>query len=90
MKVDKAYNNKDLLDALKDRDKTYEDILNYADKDYSDEEIIKLNKIKNLTQFQKDLLYLSSKMSVYDIADLYSVSARYLYNHIKIIKDILK
>lgn len=92
MKVDKAYSNQALIEALKDRDEIYEALLEKCSDGnlYDDKEQIRINKIKSLTQFQKDLLYLSSKMSVYEIAPLYSVSARYLYNHLKIIKDILK
>lgn len=92
MKYDKAYSNQALLDALKNRDELYNTIINETSNGYiyDDKQQRRIKRIKSLTQFQKDLLYLSSQMSVYKVAELYGVSARYLYNHLKLIDDILK
>lgn len=89
-KLHKSYNNQDLLDALKDRDSVLESIKGEINGyDYSDEELEVLDKFENLTPFQKDLVYLSSQISVYDVADLYDVSASLLYKHLREIKQIL-
>lgn len=87
-KLHKAYENKKLIEALKDRDSVYDSVLSNVNA-YDDEQLAVLSNISKLTQFQKDLLYLSSQMSVYDVADLYAVSASLLYSHLRDIQKIL-
>lgn len=90
-KIIHAYNNKELITKLKDRDAIYNSIKDEINGyDYSDEQLKVLNNISKLTQFQKDLLYLSSQESVYDIArDLYKVSPSLLYKELRNIQKIL-
>lgn len=89
-KLNKAYSNEALVEALKERDSVYESIKGEINGyDYSDEDLLVFEKFDNLTQFQKDLVYLSSKMSVYDVADLYGVSASLLYKHLREIQKLL-
>lgn len=90
MKIDKGYNNEALVAALADRDKIYASITSEIDiYRYSDEQLKILENLEKLTQFQKDLLYLSSKMSVCDIAPLYGVSASLIYRYLREIQKIL-
>lgn len=89
-KIKKAYSNEALVEALKDRDTVYNSIKKEINEyNYDDEELEVFKKFDNLTQFQKDLLYLSSTMGVYSVADLYGVSATLLYHHLREIKKIL-
>lgn len=92
-KLYKAYNNEMLIEALKDRDETIQSIENEMDVDfdqYSDDEKHLFKKYLQLSQFEKDLLYLASKMSVRDIAVLYGVSATHIYSHLNQLKKRLK
>lgn len=89
-KLKTAYNNQELLDALKDRDGVIEDILKYYTRNMSDDELDVIDRFNKLTQFQKDLLYLSSTMSMYDASKLYGTSASILYKNLREIHKILK
>lgn len=90
--ISKSYDNKALLEALKDRDETYKSIIdtdNYMF-ECSDEDLELFERIKHLSQFQKDLLYLTSKMSVNEVAKLYYVSTRYIYLKLAETKNTLR
>lgn len=86
MKIYKSYNNQQLLDALKDSKDVISDIYEL---DLSDEELIRVNKYKKLSQFEKDLLYLISQHSVAEVANLYCCSRTHIYNNLKSIQKKL-
>lgn len=70
-------NNEKLLTALSDRNDVIDSINQYAN--YDDEQLLKLKKFNNLTQFEKDLLYLCSIHKVIEVAKLYGCSRQYIY-----------
>ena len=69
--------NQKLLSALSDRNDVIESINQYTN--YDDEQLLKLKKFNNLTQFEKDLLYLCSIHKVIEVAKLYDCSRQYIY-----------
>ena len=69
--------NEKLLSALKDRNDVIDSINQYTN--YDDEQLLKLKKFNNLTQFEKDLLYLCSIYKVIEVAKLYECSRQYIY-----------
>ena len=69
--------NQKLLSALKDRNDVIDSINQYTN--YDDEQLLKLKKFNNLTQFEKDLLYLCSIHKVIEVAKLYGCSRQYIY-----------
>lgn len=69
--------NEKLITALKDRNSVIDSINQYTN--YDDEQLLKLNKFNNLTQFEKDLLYLCSIHKVIEVAKLYDCSRQYIY-----------
>lgn len=69
--------NEKLLTALKDRNSVIDSINQYTN--YDDEQLLKLKKFNNLTQFEKDLLYLCSIYKVIEVAKLYCCSRQYIY-----------
>ena len=78
-------NNEKLLTALSDRNDVISAINNYTD--YDDEQLLKLKKFNNLTQFEKDLMYLCAKEgSVIEVAKLYGCSRQYIYKLLNKIK----
>lgn len=88
MKIVKAYDNNKLKEALVDRDNVINSIL--MEDNYDDEQKIKINKYLQLSQFQKDLLYLCSVMKIKDVCELYAVSHTHIYNNLKKIKELLR
>lgn len=87
MKIYKAYSNQELLNKLIDS----KDVINHLlDFDLDDNELLKVNKYKQLSQFEKDLLYLYSQYSVIEISKLYSVSRSHIYTKIKEINNKLQ
>lgn len=87
MKIYKAYSNQELLNKLSDS----KDVINHLlDFDLDDNELLKVNKYKQLSQFEKDLLYLYSQYSVIEISKLYSVSRSHIYTKIKEINNKLQ
>lgn len=86
MKIYKSYNNQSLLDALKDSKDTIEYLYSL---DLDDKELIRINKYKKLSQFEKDLLYLISQYSVAEVANLYCCSRTHIYNNLKSIQKKL-
>ena len=58
--------NDKLLSALKDSNDVIDSINQYTN--YDDEQLLKLKKFNNLTQFEKDLLYLCSIYKVIEVA----------------------
>lgn len=69
--------NQKLLSALSDRNDVIDSINQYTN--YDDEQLLKLKKFNNLTQFEKDLLYLCSIYKVIEVAKLYGCSRQYIY-----------
>lgn len=69
--------NQKLLSALSDRNDVIDSINKYTN--YDDEQLLKLKKFNNLTQFEKDLLYLCSIHKVIEVAKLYGCSRQYIY-----------
>lgn len=69
--------NEKLLSALKDRNDVIDSINQSSN--YDDEQLLKLKKFNNLTQFEKDLLYLCSIHKVIEVAKLYDCSRQYIY-----------
>jgi hypothetical protein len=88
MKIVKAYDNNKLKEALVDRDNVINSIL--MEDNYDDEQKRKINKYLQLSQFQKDLLYLCSVMKIKDVCELYAVSHTHIYNNLKKIKGLLR
>lgn len=78
MMKQKQIDNEQLKLALSDRNSVISAINEATD--YDDEQLLKLQKFNNLTQFEKDLLYLCSTMdSVIEVSKLYSCSRQYIY-----------
>lgn len=74
----KQIDNEQLKLALSDS-KNVISAINEAN-DYDDEQLLKLQKFNDLTQFEKDLLYLCSTMpSIIEVSKLYSCSRQYIY-----------
>lgn len=69
--------NERLLSALKDRNDTIDSINLISD--FDDEQLLKLQKFNNLSQFEKDLLYLCAIHKVVEVAKLYGCSRQYIY-----------
>lgn len=76
--------NQKLLSALSDRNDVIDSINQYTN--YDDEQLLKLKKFNNLTQFEKDLLYLCSIHKVIEVAKLYDCSRQYIYKLLNKIK----
>ena len=90
-KINKAYNNTELLEALKDRGAIYQSLVDeIPTQDYSDEQIIRILSYNTLSQFEKDLLYLVSQHPVTEVAALYGVSKTIIYNKLHLIQNKLK
>lgn len=79
--------NEKLITALKDRNSVIDSINQYTN--YDDEQLLKLKKFNNLTQFEKDLLYLCSIHKVIEVAKLYDCSRQYIYKLLNKIKKKL-
>lgn len=69
--------NQNLISALSDRNATIDSIMQYGD--YDDEQLLKLQKFNNLSQFEKDLLYLCAIHKVVEVSKLYGCSRQYIY-----------
>ena len=90
-KINKAYNNTELLQALKDRNCIYQSIVDeIPTQDYDDQQIIRILSYNTLSQFEKDLLYLVSQHPVTEVAALYGVSKTIIYNKLHLIQNKLK
>ena len=90
-KINKAYNNTELLQALKDRGAIYQSIVDeIPTQDYDDQQIIRILSYNTLSQFEKDLLYLVSQHPVTEVAALYGVSKTIIYNKLHLIQNKLK
>lgn len=87
MKIYNAYSNQELINKLIDRDAVTAALYDF---DLSDDELIRVNKYKQLSQFERDLLYLYSQTTVEEISSLYMVSKTHIYNFLKQIKQKLK
>ena len=90
-KINKAYNNTELIEALKDRGDIYQSLVDeIPTQDYSDEQIARILCYNTLSQFEKDLLYLVSQHPVTEVASLYGVSKTIIYNKLHLIQNKLK
>lgn len=78
-----------IKELLKDRDEVYNSMLNNTF-DFDDEELKRINKVKELERWEFDILYLSSKMSVKEVAELYTCSTTHVYNILNSIQKKLK
>ena len=84
----KELDNLKLKAALSDRNNVISAINESTD--YDDEQLLKLQKFNNLTQFEKDLMYLCATMdSVIEVSKLYSCSRQYIYKLLNKIKEKL-
>lgn len=93
MIVLKQYDNQLLLQALegeKELIQSAEQYLLTNDSKYDDEQRIRFEKFLALPQFERDLLYLSTRLSIAKIAELYAVTSSYIYIRIKKINQMLK
>lgn len=88
MKINKAYNNENLIAALAERDSVIQSMIN--DGDYDDKQLEIINKYTHLSQFHKDLLYLTTRYKIKEICELYAVSHTHIYNNLKKIRELLK
>lgn len=82
MKID--YNNENLINALKDRDEVIEGLNYFGGLD--DTQITMLARFKQLSQFEKDIMYLSAIKPIPEVAELYGISRQYVYKLLKKIK----
>lgn len=74
----KQIDNEQLKLALSDRNNVISAINEATD--YDDEQLLKIQKFNNLTQFEKDLMYLCATMdSVISVAKIYGCSRQYIY-----------
>lgn len=83
-----------IKELLRDRDEVYNSLLNDTF-DFDDEELKRIKKVKDLEKWEFDILYLSSKLPVREVADLYAVSNTHIYNilnkiQIKLSSDDIK
>ena len=78
-----------IKELLKDRDEIYNAILNDTF-DLDDEELLRVHKVKELERWEFDILYLTSKLPVREVAYLYKVSTAYIYNILQKIQIKLK
>lgn len=90
-KINKAYNNTELIEALKDRSDIYQSLVDeIPTQDYDDAQIAQILCYNTLSQFEKDLLYLVSQHPVTEVASLYGVSKTIIYNKLHLIQNKLK
>lgn len=90
-KINKAYNNTELIEALKDRGAIYQSLVDeIPTQDYDDSQIARILCYNTLSQFEKDLLYLVSQHPVTEVAALYGVSKTIIYNKLHLIQNKLK
>ena len=90
-KINKAYNNTQLIEALKERSAIYQSLVDeIPTQDYDDSQIARILCYNTLSQFEKDLLYLVSQHPVTEVASLYGVSKTIIYNKLHLIQNKLK
>lgn len=92
MKVWKQYSNDDLKEALsgsKEVIQEAEELLLERMDDMDDQQITIFNRYKQLPQFERDLLFLTSKYTISKVAELYGVTSSYIYIKIKKIHNKL-
>lgn len=66
--------NDELLKALADKSSVIEDLSYYEDS-LDDEQLEVLNRFKELTPLEKDLIYLRSTKTLREIGELYGVTS---------------
>ena len=103
MKVWKQYSNDDLKEALSGSKEVIQEaeelLLERMDDnaipwdcksyDMDDQQITIFNRYKQLPQFERDLLFLTSKYPISKVAELYGVTSSYIYIKIKKIHNKL-
>ena len=87
-KIERCNNDK-LKELLRERDEIYQSVQSEPH-NFSDSELDIFNRVSLLQPFERDLLYLSSKMPVKEIANVYVVSTTHLYNQLHNIQKKLK
>lgn len=80
--------NTRLKELLTNRDIIYSAIYQEVT-DPSDEDLRRLNNLKLLQPFEKDLLYLCSEYPVAKVAEIYCVSKKHIYNQLHNIQNKL-
>lgn len=96
MKLDKNFNNEALKEALKDSKIVYNNVLNNTlNKNTMDDEEYeykskKLEKVRELEQMDKDILYLYAEYGATEAAELLGVSRGYIYKLMNNINKKLK
>ncbi len=81
MKID--YNNENLINALSERDEVISGLEYFS---LDDEQVTMLARFKQLSQFEKDIMYLSATKPIPNVAELYGISRQYVYKLLKKIK----
>lgn len=81
----KVSNNDLLIELTKDRDLIYKSVLS-ENNDLDDVQLQALERYDQLDSYKKDVLFLTTKMPVQDIANLYAVSKTYIYSLLKKIR----
>lgn len=83
--------NKTLTEALEYSKPLYQFLEDEETPNFDDEELAQFSKIHNLSQLQKDILYLYSQTNnVSEIARLYKVSTFFIRRELTKIKQILQ
>jgi len=96
MKLVKNYDNNEFKKSLEGSKEVYDDILNNTVSSYSmaDEqyEFFKktLEKVSELSQMDKDVLYLYAQFGATDTAEILGISRTYVYKLINSIKEKIK
>lgn len=79
------YQNDVLKAALQDSKTIYKSMKESFD--FDDEQLKVLEVFENLSQFDKDLIYLSSVYPVSEIANMYNVTRQYIYKLLHKVQD---
>lgn len=79
------YQNDVLKAALQDSKTIYKSMKESFD--FDDDQLKVLEVFENLSQFDKDLIYLSSVYPVSEIANMYNVTRQYIYKLLHKVQD---
>lgn len=82
----KTYYQNDVLKAALHESKTIYKSMKESF-DFDDEQLKVLEVFENLSQFDKDLIYLSSVYPVSEIANMYNVTRQYIYKLLHKVQD---
>ena len=79
------YQNDVLKAALRDSKTIYKSMKESFD--FDDDQLKVLEVFENLSQFDRDLIYLSSVYPVSEIANMYNVTRQYIYKLLHKVQD---